>query len=1153
MQNTFHKLTPLGLLAALFIGCSSGSSDGGVAGTSGDFLVLRSDPPNNANLFINESINIDFTNIVDLKTANFDAISFAVFDLNLNPLTEPVSGKFAVIRSPGDGSAGRRLQFTPTFPKSDTFDDGGFKPGRIYFVQLVEGNHHTGVGLRDKTNKGLGQPFTFQFKTADGTTPSQLFRDTRVGGPRRTGLDFTPRAESNSIKMALNDLGQKQVEIRLDFDQPLNPNSANVPFKVDLDPEVRDQSKRGRIFLEYNSRTSKDQWIPAEVDLERNDLLGSTVVLRPIGVLPNNATIRVIVESTLEDMSGESNVNNAAYNRIFAEIETDASYALRFDAVVDDFSATSRVDLAAPFLEPLAEVIPGAIRANFDFEGKDTNLVYEPNTPEVILNTDFTQITPKGAPKINVSGGVFEFRSVTIPDGVTIRANGSKPMVWLVLQDFTVRGKLLAEGGLGQRVDTINSANFPTAGGVAGPGGGNGGVGSPSTTGRSLTGGTGSGPGQKLGGGGKGGNIYCSGSCGRGSGGGGGSHATKGDPWYKAKSSGNNRFPQQKGQGGYGCTGSSGSASRSLPGGLPGPIVFIDPQVDNNFWGSAVNVWLQKRVTGELEAPVGGAGGGGGGDYSLSGCNVSDPNFANDDKGGGGGGGGGIIIIKALGSIKIDTNGLISVNGGDAGGGAWAGASSRGGGGGAGSAGMIVLMAGRSIDIVVHGTITSTSARQATYAGSNYDFCLSADGGSGLLALFTGPINGKYSPVNATLYDSAPTGALGGMGVIQLMAPPGTPGTTNVDDTNTVLDDNINFHVGSLTSAKVIGTRKMELLAWRGMPDENGTLRNDDGQVVSIGDDEGDMRPTPFLAPAPFGNRSRARSKWADFGGAVRRIVNQPTGDNLPGGVFNPGVGQTGQDFGPLPFFDGTEVASASDPKYGFIRYKDDGQGGVALDFEEVVAGTVFSARDGQVHKGQNVYEVRLNQSVLGSQRDRYSHYTAQLLTGSAVRGEFRIVGHNTNTLYLLPVNEVGANDSLPTGVDTVKVLAKFFNVFTGTIEGFPQTYPTTASANKDLAPKANVQIGFAFHKDPGKPDLSTPGEDQNRFPKRLGTFLYDLHNTTAAEAIRNQHLRYVQWDLLFDTRFQANPSSSPFQNEESLSPQTPRPEVRRLVIPYRY
>ena len=286
----------------------------------------------------------------------------------------------------------------------------------------------------------------------------------------------------------------------------------------------------------------------------------------------------------------------------------------------------------------------------------------------MILNTDFTQITPKGAPKINVSGGVFEFRSVTIPNGVTIKTTGSKPMVWLVLEDFVVKGKLLADGGQGQRVDTLNSANFPTAGGIGAAGGGNGGQGSPLTSIRSLRGEDGFGPGQVPKGGGQGGRIYCSGSCGIGSGGGGGSHATKGDPHFKAKASGTRAFVQQKGQGGYGCTGSSGSSRRNLAGGLPGPIVFKDPRVDNDFWGTAVNLVLQKRITGELEDPVGGAGGGGGGDYSLAGCSTSDPNFFNDDKGGGGGGGGGVIIIKALGRIMIDKKGLISVNGGNGGG-----------------------------------------------------------------------------------------------------------------------------------------------------------------------------------------------------------------------------------------------------------------------------------------------------------------------------------------------------------------------------------------------------------------------------------------------------------------------------------------------------
>ena len=75
---------------------------------------------------------------------------------------------------------------------------------------------------------------------------------------------------------------------------------------------ARSITDRGRIFLIYDDPEARDAWIPTAVELERNTLEGSTVVLRPQGVLPNNANIRVIVENTLADMAGESNVADAA-------------------------------------------------------------------------------------------------------------------------------------------------------------------------------------------------------------------------------------------------------------------------------------------------------------------------------------------------------------------------------------------------------------------------------------------------------------------------------------------------------------------------------------------------------------------------------------------------------------------------------------------------------------------------------------------------------------------------------------------------------------------------------------------------------------------------------------------------------------------------
>ena len=197
--------------------------------------------------------------------------------------------------------------------------------------------------------------------------------------------------------------------------------------------------------------------------------------LRPFGILPNNARIRVIVEEQFEDLSGESNVGSALYNRVFAEFDTADSYDVGFDALVENFVSAESIDFTAGFVEPLAEVVPGALRANFDFEGSRTNLRYEPTSQEVVLNTDFTQIQPSNGQAINVVNGIFMFRDVVIPAGVTVRGVGTNPMVWLVTGDFEVSGRLLVVGGDGQRVDTLNSANFPTGGGVGNCGGGSGG------------------------------------------------------------------------------------------------------------------------------------------------------------------------------------------------------------------------------------------------------------------------------------------------------------------------------------------------------------------------------------------------------------------------------------------------------------------------------------------------------------------------------------------------------------------------------------------------------------------------------------------------------------------------------------------------------
>ena len=173
--------------------------------------------------------------------------------------------------------------------------------------------------------------------------------------------------------------------------------------------------------------------------------------------------------------------------------------------------------------------------------------------------------------------------------------------------------------------------------------------------------------------------------------------------------------------------------------------------------------------------------------------------------------------------------------GGHGGGGAWAGSNNRGGGGAAGAGGFIALYSKAQIEIEVKGE---------TYANNDYQFPISADGGVGLMSPYGGGGNviGKYPPTSAQNMDARPAGGMGGMGLIQFFARPGT----NLDRTNTALDDNI---VLRRSNNVLTGAEKQRYLAWRGFPNAQGVWVDDTGRAINIGDKSGDFRPTPILLP----------------------------------------------------------------------------------------------------------------------------------------------------------------------------------------------------------------------------------------------------------------------------------------------------------------
>ena len=122
-------------------------------------------------------------------------------------------------------------------------------------------------------------------------------------------------------------------------------------------------------------------------------------------------------------------------------------------------------------------------------------------------------------------------------------------------------------------------------------------------------------------------------------------------------------------------------------------------------------------------------------------------------------------------------------------------------------------------------------------------------------------------------------------------------------------------------------------------------------------------------------------------------------------------------------------------------------------------------------------------------------------------------------------------------GAQQVRVVAKFFDLVTGGVAGLGGTY---IGSSGDRIPIANVRFGFAFHKNPQ--DANAP-----RYPTT--GFVYDLSDPLVQESVRAIGASFVQWDVLFDTAFRTTPQDGP----PALNPETPRPELRFLRLPFRF
>ena len=148
------------VVTAVFGSACSSSSDGdiGGVGSRGEFVLKGTVPVEGATIFLNDPIAFDFSEPVDLESADLQTVAFSVLNEQGVPNTEYVNGTFTLAASPGDEEVGRRLLFVPRYATDDAFQNGGFRAGTRYRVQLVGGIQQNGTVLRSTLGNGLEQP-----------------------------------------------------------------------------------------------------------------------------------------------------------------------------------------------------------------------------------------------------------------------------------------------------------------------------------------------------------------------------------------------------------------------------------------------------------------------------------------------------------------------------------------------------------------------------------------------------------------------------------------------------------------------------------------------------------------------------------------------------------------------------------------------------------------------------------------------------------------------------------------------------------------------------------------------------------------------------------------------------------------------------------
>jgi len=125
-------------------------------------------------------------------------------------------------------------------------------------------------------------------------------------------------------------------------------------------------------------------------------------------------------------------------------------------------------------------------------------------------------------------------------------------------------------------------------------------------------------------------------------------------------------------------------------------------------------------------------------------------------------------------------------------------------------------------------------------------------------------------------------------------------------------------------------------------------------------------------------------------------------------------------------------------------------------------------------------------------------------------------------------------------------VVGKYFDLWTGQAPGL-----ALLVENNQATPSVNVRIGFAACS-----GFDANGDPLNRYP--ASGFAYDLQTEAGREAFWKigasgyRARPYVLFDVLFNLSYNPDNPAVP-KSTQGVNPETPLPELRHLVVPFRF